>query len=120
MSPNRQRILVVDDNRDSAESMAMLLRLGGHEVTVAHDGPKALELAATEKPGVLLVDIGLPGMDGYEVCRRLREMGLTESRIIALTGFGQERDRQRAQAAGFDHHAVKPIAFPELSRLITA
>src|SRR5688572_6906869 len=116
----RRRILVVDDNRDSAESMAMLLRLGGHEVLVAHDGPRALELAAAERPAILLVDIGLPGMDGYEVCRRVRQIGLTDSRIIALTGFGQERDRQRAQAAGFDHHAVKPVAFPELSKLITA
>ncbi|MEO6461496.1 MAG: response regulator, partial [Candidatus Eisenbacteria bacterium] len=119
-SPPPQRILVVDDNRDAAESLALLLRLGGHQVSVAHDGPKALELAARERPGILLVDIGLPGMDGYEVCRQLRQMGLTEARIIALTGFGQERDRQRAKAAGFDHHAVKPVAFPDLAKLLTA
>jgi signal transduction histidine kinase len=112
------RILVVDDNRDSAESLAMLLRLRGHEVLVAHDGPKALELAARERPRILLVDIGLPGMDGYEVCRRVREMGLTDARIIALTGYGQERDRRRAQAAGFDHHAVKPVAMPDLTRML--
>jgi signal transduction histidine kinase len=112
------RILVVDDNRDSAESLAILLRLRGHEVSVAHDGPKALELAARERPDILLVDIGLPGMDGYEVCRRVRAMGLTEARMIALTGFGQERDRLRAQAAGFDHHAVKPVAMPELTRML--
>jgi signal transduction histidine kinase len=115
----RRRILVVDDNRDSAESMAMLLRLAGHEVLVALDGTKALEIAAAERPGILIVDIGMPGMDGYELCRRVRQMGLVDARIIALTGYGQERDRQRAQAAGFDFHAVKPVAIPELTKLIT-
>jgi signal transduction histidine kinase len=114
-----RRILVVDDNRDSADSLAMLLRLSGHEVWVAHDGPKALEIAALIQPGTLIVDIGLPGMDGYEVCRRVREMGFADARMIALTGYGQERDRQRAQAAGFDFHAVKPLAIPELTKLIT-
>ncbi len=118
-SAKPRRILVVDDNRDSADSLAMLLRLGGHEVWVAHDGPKALEMAALIQPGTLIVDIGLPGMDGYEVCRRVREMGFVDARMIALTGYGQERDRQRAQAAGFDFHAVKPLAIPELTKLIT-
>ena len=94
-----RRILVVDDNEDAAESLAMLLRMGGHEVMVAHDGHQALEIAAIERPGVVLLDIGLPGMDGYEVCRRVRQQGLADAQIIAMTGYGQDRDR-RALARG--------------------
>ena len=116
--PRAQRILVVDDNQDAADSLAMLLRLGGHDVTVAHDGYRALEIASAERPGVVLLDIGLPGMDGYEVCRRLRGMGLEESRIIAMTGFGQDRDRQRSAEAGFDLHTVKPVAIDGLMSLL--
>jgi len=113
-----RRILVVDDNVDAAESMAMLLRLRGHDVVVAHNGQDALQLAEERPPSVVLLDIGLPGMDGYEVCRRFRASGLGETRIIAMTGYGLEQDRQRAKEAGFDVHTVKPVAFAELVKLL--
>ncbi len=112
------RILAVDDNVDAAESLAMLLRLDGHEVSVAHDGPHALELAAAERPEVILLDIGLPGMDGYEVCRRLRQLPRPQPRIIAMTGYGQDKDRQRAAEAGFDEHTVKPVEYGKLAGLL--
>lgn len=117
-SPQRRRVLVVDDSVDSAESMAILLRHDGHDVSVAHDGPTAIELIERERPSTVLLDIGLPGLDGYEVCRRVRALGLPDLRIVAMTGYGQERDRALAHAAGFDKHAVKPVDFTELRRLI--
>ncbi len=113
-----QRVLVVDDNVDAAESLAMLLRLDGHEVEIAHDGFQALELAIAARPTVVLLDIGLPGMDGYEVCRRLRAEGLTDTRVIAMTGYGQDKDRQRAMEAGFDEHTVKPVEFEKLTKIL--
>ncbi len=113
-----RRILVVDDNQDAAESLAMLLRLGGHEVLVAHDGHQALAIAAIECPSVVILDIGLPGMDGYEVCRRVRQQGLVDAKIIAMTGYGQERDRERSREAGFDLHTVKPVEIQELMQLL--
>jgi signal transduction histidine kinase len=115
--PSR-RILLVDDNEDAADSLAMLLRLGGHDVTVAHDGPRALEIAKSERPAFVFLDIGMPGMDGYEVCRRLRGMGLDKSRIIAMTGYGQDRDRRRSQEAGFDLHTVKPVDIDGLMSIL--
>jgi signal transduction histidine kinase len=116
-----RRVLVVDDNRDGAESLAMLLRLWGHEVRVAYDGPSALRLAEAERPEVVLLDIGLPGMDGYQVARRLRERsGGARQLLVALTGYGQGEDRRRSQQAGFDHHLVKPLDPDELQRLLTA
>jgi signal transduction histidine kinase len=114
------RILVVDDSRDSAESLSKLLRLGGHEVFLAHESEQALHLAATTQPGVVLLDIGLPGMDGYELCRRLRQSGLGHALIVAMTGYGLERDRRRSQEAGFDTHMVKPVPPAELMRLIAS
>jgi signal transduction histidine kinase len=105
-----RRVLVVDDNRDSAESLADLIRLWGHEAHVAHDGADALERMAECDPEVVLLDIGLPGIDGYQVARRLRELqrgaGLT---LIALTGLGRQEDRRRAREAGFDVHLTKPV-----------
>ena len=112
------RVLVVDDNRDAAESISKLLRHGGHEVTLAHDGEHALHLAAAERPSVVLLDIGLPGMDGYELCKRLRATGLPSALIVAMTGYGLERDRKRSQEAGFDTHLVKPVPPVELFRLM--
>jgi len=112
------RILVVDDSRDAAESLSKLLRLGGHEVMVAHEAEHALHLAATQQPGVVLLDIGLPGMDGYEICRRLRQGGLPHALIVAMTGYGLERDRRRSQDAGFDTHLVKPVPPHELLKLM--
>jgi len=108
-----RRILVVDDNADAAEALALVLGMTGHEVRLAGDGPSALAAAAEFRPEVVLLDIGLPGMDGYEVARRLRSGdGLRDMSLVALTGYGQEADRERARAAGFDHHLVKP-ASPE-------
>jgi len=120
--PSRsQRLLVVDDNQDAATSLAMLLRLQGHEVRVAHDGPTALALATSYLPGVILLDIGMPGMDGYEVARRLRELpGLNRVVLAALTGWGQQEDRRRTAEAGFDHHFVKPLDANLLGSLLTA
>jgi CheY-like chemotaxis protein len=115
-----RRILVVDDNRDAAESLAALLRLGGHQVTVAHEGRQALDITAAEKPSFVLLDIGLPEMDGYEVCRRVRAQGLADAQIIAMTGYGQDRDRQRSKEAGFDNHMVKPVDIGEVFRLLAA
>lgn len=105
-----RRILVVDDNRDSATSLAMLLELQGNEVTVAYDGEEALEAAAACRPEMVLLDVGLPGMNGYEVAQRMREIpGARGAVLVAQTGWGQEGDKRRAREAGFDHHLVKPV-----------
>jgi signal transduction histidine kinase len=115
----RRRVLVVDDNLDSAESLAMVLTLSGHETMIAHDGASALEAAATFKPHVIVLDIGLPDLDGYEVARRLREAPATrKSKLVALTGYGQDEDRRRATEAGFDHHVVKPVDPDRLLELL--
>jgi DNA-binding response OmpR family regulator len=105
----RQRVLVVDDNRDAADSLAMMLALSGHEVTTAHDGEGALQHRDAFDPDVVLLDIGMPGMNGYEVARRWREAGGMRTLIVALTGWGQEDDKRRALEAGFDHHLTKPV-----------
>ncbi len=113
------RLLVVDDNRDAADSLAMLLRLQGHEVRVAHDGPAALEMVKGYCPALVFLDIGMPGMDGYEVARRLRQQpGLENVRLAALTGWGQQEDRRRTAEAGFDHHLVKPVEPKALDGLL--
>jgi CheY-like chemotaxis protein len=115
----RKRMLVVDDNGDSAESLALLLALAGHETHVAHDGPEALVRADALRPDAVLLDLGLPGLNGYEVCRRLRvESWAREIPIIAITGWGQDEDRQRSKDAGFDAHLVKPVVFEELTALL--
>jgi PAS domain S-box-containing protein len=119
IAPSGLRVLVVDDNEDAAESLATLLQQAGHQVSVAHDGPTALAIADRERPRVVLLDIGLPGMDGYEVCREMRRTGLDEALIVALTGYGQDEDRQRTRAAGFDGHQVKPGDPIELIKLVT-
>ncbi|MGD9647139.1 MAG: PAS domain S-box protein [Pirellulales bacterium] len=104
-----QKILVVDDNRDTARTSAMLLRAAGHEVEEAHDGPTALEVARRFHPQSILLDIGLPGLNGYEVCRTLRREGFDQTLIIAISGYGQPEDRHRSREAGFDQHLVKPV-----------
>jgi PAS domain S-box-containing protein len=117
--PRRRHILVVDDNRDAADSLAELLRMVGHDVVLAHDGAQALEVAAANLPDTVLLDLGLPGMDGYEVARRLRERpDLARARLIALTGYGQASDRHATSEAGFEAHLVKPVDFVELERLL--
>ena len=115
----RKRILVVDDNRDSAESLGMLLEFLGADVKVALDGPGALEAYERYDPAVVLLDIGMPGMDGYEVARRIRtDFPNRDTAIVALTGWGQEEDRRRARAAGFDHHLIKPADVGALQALL--
>ena len=112
-------ILVVDDNEDAAEVLAAGLEMLGHKTRVAHDGPEALRVMADFKPELALLDIGLPVMDGYELARRLRqEPSLAHTRLVAVTGYGQDSDRQRSKEAGFDAHLVKPIQLPELAALI--
>jgi CheY-like chemotaxis protein len=117
--PNR-RVLVVDDNRDAAQSLGLLLKLLGAEVRVVHDGPTALEEIPSYAPSVVLLDIGMPGMDGYEVARRIREQPEGQDlTLIALTGWGQEEDRRRTSQAGFDHHLLKPADLTALKSLLT-
>jgi CheY-like chemotaxis protein len=113
------RVLVVDDNVDSAEMMLMLLGSMGHEAQLAHDGKSALALVAAHHPQVVLLDIGLPDMDGYEVARQIRARHSEPMRIIALTGWGQDEARQRAREAGFDHHLTKPTDPDMLERLLS-
>ena len=117
----QRRILLVDDNRDSADSLAMLLKVMGHEVRIAHDGLEAVEGAATFQPHVILLDIGLPRLNGYEAARRIREQQRHKDlTLVALTGFGQDEDRRRAEEAGFDAHMVKPVDFAALAKLLAA
>jgi PAS domain S-box-containing protein len=117
----RRRVLVVDDNRDATDSMAMLLSVWGHDARIARDGHEALGTAADFQPEVILLDIGLPGMDGYEVARRLRDMpGLRNTVLIAMTGYGQEDDRVRSREAGFARHLVKPADPVVLRTLLDA
>lgn len=107
--PSGLRLLVVDDNQDAANSLAMLLRLKGHGVRIANNGPTALEIASDYTPDVVFLDIGMPEMDGYEVARRMRRLpGLENVVLAAVTGWGQFEDRLRTSRAGFDHHLVKP------------
>ena len=117
-----RRILVVEDNLDSAESMAMMLELAGHEVAVAHSGVAGVEQARAFQPAIVLCDIGLPGeLDGYGVARALRADPSTRAaRLIALTGYGQDDDKLRAHQAGFDEHLTKPIEPDILDRVLSA
>ncbi|HUQ24356.1 MAG TPA: PAS domain S-box protein [Burkholderiales bacterium] len=110
-----RRVMVVDDNADAASMLDLLLRSLGHETRVAHDGTEALKLAEEFRPDVVLLDIGMPGLDGYEVARRLRRLSASRPlRIVAVTGWGQDADRQRSREAGFDLHLVKPVDTTEL------
>jgi CheY-like chemotaxis protein len=115
----RRRVLIVDDNEDSAESLAILLQLSGHETHVAHDGVEATDIAQCVRPDVILLDIGLPGLNGYEVCRRIRAQPWGSAvTLVAVTGWGQQEDRQRAREAGFDTHVVKPVEHEDLLKLL--
>ena len=118
-TPAGKQILVVDDNRDAANTMALLLRKWGHDVNMAYDGHEALTAAETHKPDLILLDIGLPGRDGYEVARLIRaQPALSRTTIVALTGYGTEKDRQQSRAAGFDEHIIKPVDFTRLRELL--
>jgi CheY-like chemotaxis protein len=115
-----RRILIVDDNEDAADSLGMVLGLDGHQVLSAYTGAQALELAHSFKPEIVLLDIGLPGVDGYEVARRIRALaGLQTVHLVAITGYGQDADKARARAAGFADHLVKPVEFTALQRILT-
>ncbi len=115
------RVLVVDDNVDAADSLGMLLRLAGQEVRVAYDGPTALALAPEFRPQVVVLDLGMPSMDGFAVARRLREQpGFRDALLVALTGWGNEEDKRRTREAGFDHHMVKPADPAALQALLAS
>jgi CheY-like chemotaxis protein len=115
------RVLVVDDMQDTARGLAKMIKLLGHDVRVAHDGIAALEVARGHRPEIVLLDIGLPGMDGYEVARQMRQEDYCKDAvIIAVSGYGQEDDRRRSQEAGFDYHLVKPVDYGVLMVLFAS
>ncbi len=116
---NARRVLIVDDNMDAAAMMSALLELDGHQVLTAHSGPDAIELAAAHLPDVAVLDIGMPGMDGFELASRLRQNpALAHMVLVALTGYGREEDLERSRAAGFNHHLVKPVDIEALRRVL--
>jgi CheY-like chemotaxis protein len=118
-APKLRRILVADDNRDAGDTLAMLLRLDGHEVHVATDGLEAVEMFQSVQPEVVILDIGMPGLSGHEVARRIRELPSERPVIlIAVTGWGQKADKDRAAESGFDHHFTKPVEPTVLSALL--
>jgi CheY-like chemotaxis protein len=112
------RILIVDDNKDLATSLARLLRLLGHEVEAVFDGPSGVEAVRKFRPRVVLLDIGLPDFDGYQVARALRQEGFKDM-IIAVSGYGQEEDRRRSHEAGMDHHLTKPLDVRAIEGLLS-
>lgn len=115
----KHRILVVDDSEDSALSLAMLVRLLGHDARTAHDGREALAVADAYRPSLALIDIGLPDIDGYQVARRMRETPeLAATVLVALTGYSGADELRRSEAAGFDRHLIKPLDFGELEKLL--
>jgi PAS domain S-box-containing protein len=119
-STGRHKILVVDDNRDAAETLAMVLGLSGHEILVAHDGRTAVDMAAQHGPAVIFLDIGMPGMSGYETASRLRSLPGTEAcMLVALTGWGTQADQARSLAAGFDMHLTKPVDIDQVQRVLS-
>jgi CheY-like chemotaxis protein/two-component sensor histidine kinase len=115
----RHRILVVDDNEDAATSLAIMLKIMGNDVRTAHDGEEGIAAAAAYRPDVIVLDIGMPRLNGFDACRRIREQPWGRGTVIvALTGWGQEDDRRRSHEAGFDHHLVKPVEPAVLERLL--
>jgi CheY-like chemotaxis protein len=114
-----RRVLVVDDNQDAADTLALLLELMGHRTRTAHDGLAALDAAAEFEPEVVLLDIGLPKMNGYDVCREMRKQPWGRNiYLVALTGWGQAEDQRKASEAGFDRHLVKPVEESVLQKLL--
>ena len=121
MCPRRLRVLVVDDCPDTVLSLQLLLDLWGHETRAAADGPAALQEAASYRPDVILLDIRLPGLNGYEVARRVRaDPATARATLVAATGYGTNADRAEARRAGFDHHLLKPFDLGELERLLAS
>ncbi len=116
---SRRRVLVVDDNVDGAESLAKVLQICGHEARTAHGGPEALDAARQFQPDVVLLDIGLPGMNGYEVAKRLRgDPALAGAMLVALTGWGSEDDKRQSREAGFDYHLTKPVEVTSIQSIL--
>ena len=114
-----RRVLVVDDSQDGADSLGLILQALGAQASVAYDGASALALLDSFKPDIVLLDIGMPGMDGYDVARRIRaERAFDRVLLVALTGYGQEEDRRRCAEAGFDHHLVKPLEVTQLEHVL--
>jgi two-component system OmpR family response regulator len=121
MSPSGQRVLLVDDNTDSSEPLSLLLQAKGHETRIAVEGEAALGMADEFQPNCVVLDLGLPGIDGYEVARRLRERPYgARLTLVALTGWAGKEIRTKAAAAGFDYHLVKPVNWEELEHIVTA
>ena len=117
----KRRVLVVEDEADSRECLKLLLETEGHQVALTDNGAAALEEIARFRPDIALVDVGLPGMDGYEVARRARSLpGGKELKLIAITGYGGDKHRRRAKSAGFDMHVVKPISYEQLARFFSS
>jgi CheY-like chemotaxis protein len=115
----RRRVLVADDNVDSAASLSLLLRHTGHETHVAYDGSDALEAAERLRPEVALLDIGMPQLNGYEVARRIRQQAWgVQMTLVAVTGWGQDDDKRRAEDAGFDYHLTKPLDYATLRKIL--
>jgi CheY-like chemotaxis protein len=118
---NYGRILVVDDNRDSAESLARLLQVCGNETLTAFDGLEALEVGSQFRPNVVLLDLGMPNLNGYDTARRIRQQPWGQNAVlIALTGWGKDEDRRRSGEAGFDSHVVKPVVVEQLDALLAS
>ena len=114
-----KRVLIVDDNVDACESIAMILRISGHDVRCVYDGPSVLQTAVSYRPDVVILDIGLPGMSGYEVARRLRQLPeIKHTPLVAVTGYGRDDDRRRSREAGFDYHLIKPIDPDDLQAIV--
>jgi CheY-like chemotaxis protein len=111
------RVLIVDDNHDAADAMAVMLEMMGHHAEAAYDGIKALQLASDLEPDLILLDLGLPDMDGFEVARRLRRLANRTPRLVALTGYGADEDKRRTSEAGFDEHVIKPVTPENVSEI---
>jgi CheY-like chemotaxis protein len=119
MEDPKRRVMIVEDNRDANDSLAMLVEMLGFEVAQALDGQSAIQLASEFQPDVVFCDVGLPGMDGYQVVKHLRALPNIRPMVVAaLTGYGEDRDREQASKAGFDHHFVKPIAPDQLQAFL--
>lgn len=119
VSTDLRRIVVVDDNVDAADSLGLMLEMAGHQVRTANDGEAGIAVAAQFRPDVVLMDIGMPKLNGYEAARRMRQHPWSQGMVlVALTGWGQEGDRKKSADAGFDHHLVKPVEMDALTKLM--
>lgn len=117
----RGKIVIADDNRDAADSLKLLLELSGYDTFVAYNGQQAVDLGSAERPSAFILDVGMPDMTGYEVARRIRQQAWGRNALlVAVTGWGQEDDKERAKAAGFDHHFTKPVTPEAVEEVLVA